>query len=108
MILSNDQQKLFIKSLSDNFIIADAGSGKMERKIKCGFPNDPDPSDIMQINDRILFGTGSGVVYSIDKDYRSAPLLFLGNARITTLQTADNNLVIAANCDGNIVIFKLK
>jgi len=108
ILLSNDQQKILIKSLSDYFIIADAETGKMERKIKCGFPNDPDPSDILQINNHILFGTGSGVVYSINKYYKSSPLLFLGNARITTLQTADNNLIIAANCDGKIVIFKLR
>jgi len=107
ILLSNDRQKLFIKSLSDYFIIADASTGKMERKIKCGFPNDPDPSDIIQVNNNILFGSGNGVVYLIDKYFRSSPLLFLGNARITTLQSADNNLIIAANCDGKIVIFKL-
>ncbi len=108
IILSNNQQKLLIKSLSDYFIIADAATGKMERKIKCGFQNDSDPSDILQINNQILFGTGSGLVYLIDKNYKPEPLLFLGNARITTLQTADNNLIAAANCDGKIVIFKLK
>jgi hypothetical protein len=108
IILSDDQQKLLIKSLSDYFIIADAVTGNMIKKIKCGFPLDTDPSDILQINNHILFGTGSGVVYSIDKNFKSSPLLFLGNARITTLKSADNNLIIATNCDGNIVIFKLK
>jgi outer membrane protein assembly factor BamB len=108
IILSSDQQNLLIKSQSDYFIIADASTGKMEKKINCGFQTDPDPSDILQVNSNILFGAGSGIVYSINKNYRPSPLLFLGNARITTLQSADNNLIIAANCDGKIVIFKLK
>jgi outer membrane protein assembly factor BamB len=108
MILSDDNQKLLIKSLSDYFIIADASSGNMVRKIKCGFMYDSDPTDILQSGNQILFGTAGGVVYSINKNYRCSPLLFLGNARITTLKSAGTDLIIAANCDGNIVIFKMK
>ena len=107
-LLSADQSKLFIRSNSDYFIIAEPESGKMLKKIKCGFPFDPDQSDILQSGSQILFGTGSGVVYAIDKNYKPSPLLFLGNARITTLQSAGDNLIIAANCDGNVVLFKLK
>jgi outer membrane protein assembly factor BamB len=108
LILSNDKQKLLIKSLNDYFIIADAGTGRLDKKIRCGFGTDPDPSDVIQIKNQILFGAGNGVIYRIDKNYKSQPLLYLGNARITTLTPAGNNLIAAANCDGRIILFKLK
>jgi outer membrane protein assembly factor BamB len=106
--ISNDNRKLLIKSLSDYFSTADANTGKPEKKIVCSFANDPDPSDILQQGDQYFFGTGGGMVYIIDKDFKCAPLLYLGNARITTLQSAGDNLFTAANCDGKIVLFKLK
>jgi hypothetical protein len=106
--ITNDKQKLLIKSLSDYFIIADATTGKGDKKIKCPFGNDPDPSAILEINNEFLFGTGNGVIYHIDKTLKSSPLLYLGNARITTLQSVGENLIVAANCDGKVVLFKLK
>ena len=106
--ISSDNKKLLIKSLSDYFIIADASTGKGDKKIKCTFGNDPDPSSILEINKEYLFGAGDGVIYRIDKTFKCSQLLYLGNARITTLQSVGDNLIAAANCDGNIVLFKLK
>jgi PQQ-like domain len=106
--ISNDRHKLLIKSLSDYFIIADASTRKGDKKIKCTFGNDPDPSSILEINKEYLFGAGDGVIYHIDKTFKCSPLLYLGNARITTLQSVGDNLIAAANCDGKIVLFKLK
>lgn len=106
--ITNDKQKLLIKSLSDYFIIADASTGKGNKKIKCTFGNDPDPSSILEINKEYLFGSGDGVIYCIDKTFKCNPVLYLGNARITTLQRIGDNLIAAANCDGKIVLFKLK
>ena len=106
--ISNDKQKLLIKSLSDYFIIADASTGKGDKKIKCPFGNDPDPSTILELNKEYLFSAGDGVIYLIDKTFKCTPVLYLGNARITTLQSVGDNLIAAANCDGKIVLFKLK
>jgi hypothetical protein len=106
--ITNDNKKLLIKSFSDYFIIANATTGKGEKKIKCGFRNDPDPSPILEINKEYLFGGGDGVIYHIDKAFKCAPVLYMGNARITTLQIAGENIIAAANCDGKIVLFKLK
>ena len=106
--ITNDKKKLLIKSISDYFVIADASTGKGDKKIKCGFGNDPNPSDILEINNEYLFGAGDGVIYRVDKNSKCTPLLYMGNARITTLQSVGDNLVAAANCDGKIVLFKLK
>jgi outer membrane protein assembly factor BamB len=106
--ISGDKKKLLIKSLSDYFVIADASTGKGDKKIKCGFGNDPDPSTIIEINNEYLFGAGNGYVYRIDKTFTCAPVLFMGNARITTLQGVGDNIIAASNCDGKIALFKLK
>jgi outer membrane protein assembly factor BamB len=106
--ISSDNKKLLIKSLSDYFVIADATTGKGDKRIKCAFGNDPDPSTILEINNEYLFGAGDGTVYRIDKTYKCTPVIYLGNARITTLQSAGDNKIAAANCDGKIVLFKLK
>jgi outer membrane protein assembly factor BamB len=106
--ITNDNKKLLIKSLSDYFVIADAVTGKGEKKIKCAFGNDPDPSTILEINNEYIFGAGDGTIYRIDKTFKCTPVIYLGNARITTLQTVGDNIIAAANCDGKIVLFKLK
>jgi outer membrane protein assembly factor BamB len=106
--ITNDKQKLLIKSISDYFVIADASTGKGDKKIKCGFGNDPNPSDILEINNEYLFGAGDGVIYRVDNNSKCTPVLYMGNARITTLQSVGDNMVAAANCDGKIVLFKLK
>jgi hypothetical protein len=106
--ITDDKKKLLIKSLSDYFIIADAVTGKGDKKIKCPFGNDPDPSTILELNDGYLFGAGDGLVYLIDQNLKCTPVLYLGNARITTIQSVGENLIAAANCDGKIVLFKLK
>ncbi|MDR3609128.1 MAG: PQQ-binding-like beta-propeller repeat protein [Ignavibacteriaceae bacterium] len=106
--IANDNRKLLIKSISDYFVIADAVTGKGEKKIKCLFGTDNDQSDIIQLNDRYLFGAGNGIVYMIDKNFKCSPLFYSGNSRITTLQRTGDNLFTAANCDGRIILFKLK
>ncbi|MDR3666705.1 MAG: PQQ-binding-like beta-propeller repeat protein [Ignavibacteriaceae bacterium] len=106
--ISDDKKKLLIKSLSDYFNIADAATGKADKKIKCPFGIDPDPSPILEINNEYLFGTGYGTIYRIDKTFRCTPVLFLGNARVTTLQSIGDSVIAAADCDGKIVLFKLK
>ena len=106
--ITNDKQKLLIKSLSDYFIIADAVTGKGDKKINCNFGNDPDPSTILEINNGYLFGASNGVIYLVDKTFKCSPVIYLGNARITTLKTAGENTIAAASCDGRIVLFKLK
>jgi hypothetical protein len=106
--ITNDKQKLLIKSLSDYFVIADASTGKGDKKIKCGFGNDLNPSSILEINNGYLFGAGDGVIYRVDNNSKCTPVLFMGNARITTLQSVGDNSVAAANCDGKIILFKLK
>jgi outer membrane protein assembly factor BamB len=106
--LSDDKKRLLIKSISDYFIIADAASGKVDKKIKSAFGTDADPSPILTVNDQYVFGAGNGVIYMTDKNYKCSPILFLGNARITTLQSFGDNKLAAANCDGKIILFKLK
>ena len=108
LAITGDKHKLLIKSLSDYFIIANAATGKGDKKIKCPFGNEPDPSCILEINDGYLFSGGDGEIYQIDKTFKCTNAAYLGNARITTLQSMGDNLIAAANCDGKIVLFKLK
>ena len=106
--ITNDKQKLLIKSLNDYFIIANATTGRGDKRIKCSFGNDPDPSPILDTYKEYLFVAGNGVIYRIDKSFKCTPVLYLGNARITTLKSIGDNIIAAANCDGKIVLFKLK
>ena len=108
LAITGDKHKLLIKSLSDYFIIANSATGKGDKKIKCPFGNEPDPSCILEINDGYLFSGSDGEIYHIDKTFKCTNAAYLGNARITTLQSAGDNLIAAANCDGKIVLFKLK
>lgn len=106
--ISNDKKRLFIKSRQDNFFIVNANNGALIKNIYLGYGIDISPIEIFEYDSNILFGGKNGIVYQIDRNYKLKKLLFLGNARVYPIYQIKNNIFLASNMDGKLVVFSLQ
>jgi hypothetical protein len=96
-----------IKGVSDKFYFVSAKDGKVVRQIDFGFGLDTMPVTPIEVNNKVIFGSKNGNIYLIDDSYNYNPLLFMGTARIHTVQHIGDNIFAASNMDGEIVAFRL-
>ena len=106
--ISQDKKKIFIKSILDKFYIISASDGRKIKEVKVGYSLDTMPNQLKDWAGKIIFGSKNGKVYLIDREYNSKPLLFMGTARIHTIEHLSENTFAASNMDGKIVVFKVK
>ncbi len=105
--ISNDNKKLYVKSKDDKFYIISSKNGKLIKTVNMNFGLDTMPSTPFDWNDRIIFSSKNGNVYRINKKHKYSSVLFLGTARVNSIQILDDNRLMTANMDGNIVIFNI-
>ncbi len=106
--ISQDKQKLFVKSITDKFYIVSANAGKLIKKLDIDYGLDTMPAEISDWNNNIIFGSKNGKIYLIDSEYNWKPILFTGTARVHTVQHVKDNLFGASNMDGKIFLFTIK
>jgi outer membrane protein assembly factor BamB len=105
--ISNDNRLLYVKSYKDHFHIVSTITSNWVRDIDMKFGIDTMPTKPIEWKDYILFGSKSGFVYRIDKKWNFEPVLYLGPARVHSVQHVRDNIFLASNMDGRIVLFKL-
>ena len=105
--ISNDKRKLYVKSFKDHFHIVSAITSNWVKDINMKFGIDTMPTVPIEWNSNILFGAKDGHVYMIDKKNKFKPILFLGTARVHSVQRISDGIFLASNMDGNIVVFNL-
>lgn len=105
--ISNDDENLFIKGLN-NFYILSSRTGKLIKEIKTDYDEDTSPTKPIEWNNKILFGTEGGYVYSVDQKYNLKKLFFMGTARVNNIKHINKNIFAVSNIDGKIVLFTLK
>ncbi len=105
--ISNDNRLLYIKSYTDHFHIVSTITSNWVRDINIKFGLDTMPTKPIEWNDKIIFGSKSGFVYMIDSKWNFEPVLYLGPARVHSVQHFRDNIFLASNMDGHIVLFKL-
>ena len=99
--------RLFIKSSENKFHIISAKTSTWVKEINIKFGEDKTSSSLIEYNGKILFGTKSGDVYFIDENFKYVKLFFMGTSAVHTVKHFKENLFIAANTDGKIVLFKI-
>ena len=72
------------------------------------YDEDTSPSEPVEWNDNILFGTENGNVYLVDQRYNWEKLFFMGNAKVNNIQHLNNNIFATSNIDGKVVVFTIK
>jgi outer membrane protein assembly factor BamB len=106
--ISSEGSSLYIKSLSDKLYIVSPSDGKVLKEINTGHSYDTTPLPPVNWNDNILMGTKSGIIYLINAQFTSRPLLFTGNARINGISNIKDNLFLAGSMDGKFFVFEMK
>jgi len=105
--ISKNKRKLFVKSVKDHFHIVSAVTTNWVKDIDMKFGTDTMPTTPIEWSNNILFSAKNGNVYSIDKNKKYKSLLFLGDARVHSIQQIGYNEFLVSNMDGQIVVFKL-
>jgi outer membrane protein assembly factor BamB/Icc-related predicted phosphoesterase len=106
--ISNDLQRLFIKTPLDKFYMVTANNGKQVKEINVEFGNDEIPNQPIEYRGKIILGSANGMIYLIDENFNCKPLLFTGTAGVYSVKHVKDNIFTAANIDGRIILFEVK
>jgi outer membrane protein assembly factor BamB len=105
--LSAGGKKVLIKGRQGGFLILDASSGAVLRKIaQAHGEGDLFPIEPLEAGGRILYGGQNGRVYEIDPGGTVRLLLDLGPGAVHTIIALGSGRFLAANVDGLVVAFE--
>ncbi|MBU0473582.1 MAG: PQQ-binding-like beta-propeller repeat protein [Bacteroidetes bacterium] len=105
--ISKNKKELYIKSVEDKLFVISAKNGSQIKTINVGFGLDTMPTEPIEWNNKIVFSSQNGNIYRINEKLKYKSVLFLGNARVHSVQIIDDKRLMASNMDGNIVIFNI-
>jgi outer membrane protein assembly factor BamB len=103
--ISEDGQKIFIKSRENKFRIINATNGKNIKTISINYGVDHSISNPIQNRDIIYVPTENGNVYRINKNNKYKTILNFGDSPILSLQWINENNLLVSNIDGRIILF---
>jgi outer membrane protein assembly factor BamB len=105
--LSAGGKKVLVKGRQGGFLILDAASGAVLRKIVPAHgEGDLFPVEPLEAGGRILYGGQNGRVYEIDPGGTVRPILDLGPGAVHTIIALGSGRFLAANVDGLVVAFE--
>ena len=105
--ISKNKKRLYIKSKKNKFHIISARNGKLIKTVNVNYGNDSMPTTPIEWNGKIVFSSENGYVYRVNKKLRYKSILFLGTARVHSIQVIDDKRLMVSNMDGEIVIFSI-
>ncbi len=108
LALTNDRKTLIVKSISNRIVFVSAKDGKIIKEINLNYGFDLNPAQPIEWKGNFLIPAENGILYLIDKNYKSKPLMFLGNCRLNSIENVKDNIFAVSNMDGKIVCFVLK
>ena len=106
--ISEKGHRIYVKGTKDEFHIASARTNNWVKQMNLKFGLDTMPVTPIEVNGKVYFGTKNGYVYEVDEKFKAHKLLFMGHARIHTIQHFKENIFAVSNMDGRIVVFKTK
>lgn len=105
--ISTDKNQLFIKSVEDKFHVISTKNGNLIKTVNVDFGLDTTPNKPIEWNNRIIFSAKNGNIYRINDKFKFRSVLYLGAARMHSVQIIDAKRLLASNMDGEIVIFNI-
>ncbi|MBN1300339.1 MAG: PQQ-binding-like beta-propeller repeat protein [Melioribacteraceae bacterium] len=106
--ISNDKRLLYVKDINDKLHLVSAITSNWVKIVKINFGLDTMPGTIINYKDKILFNSKNGSIYSVDSKYNYETVLFMGTSRVQSLQVKEDDLLLASNMDGKIILFSIK
>jgi len=105
--ISADKNQLFIKSVEDKFHVISTKNGNLIKTVNVDFGLDTTPNKPIEWNNRIIFSAKNGNIYRINDKFKFRSVLYLGTARMHSVQIIDAKRLLASNMDGEIIIFNI-
>lgn len=109
--ISADGKWIYGKTMQDTIVAYAASKTKQSAtwKMHCGFGYEHVPSMLIENEGKVLFGTRSGVVYSIDPERQQISWAYkIDNSMVNTVRIVDGKRLVAATMDGKMVLLKIK
>lgn len=107
--ISADGKWIYGKTMQDTIVAYSAGRVKqpVAWKMHAGFGYEHAPSMLIAKEDRVYFGTRSGVVYCINPVNRQLNWKYkIDNSMVNTVQVVDARHLLAATMDGKLVLLQ--
>ena len=105
--ISINENQLFIKSVEDKFHVISTKNGSLIKTVNVDFGLDTTPNKPIEWNNRIVFSAKNGNIYRINDKFKFRSVLYLGTARMHSVQIIDEKRLLASNMDGEIIIFNI-
>lgn len=106
--ISHDNRKLFVKASNGRFHIIDVRNGNWVRETRPKLGTDLLKAQIFDLNELVPFSAKNGNVYRLNKKYYYKKVLFIGNANMHSTQVFKDDILLASNIDGHLVMFRIK
>ncbi|WP_199117411.1 PQQ-binding-like beta-propeller repeat protein [Pedobacter sp. ASV28] len=107
--ISTDSTLIYGKTMQDEIVayktsISDQG---IAWRFNAGYGYEHTPSDLMEKNGKLFFGTKNSVVYAVDP--KAKTILWahkIDNAMVNTVNVIDDNTLLVSTMDGKVAILK--
>lgn len=107
--ISSDGKWIYGKTMQDTIVAYAASKEKQAAawKMHAGFGYEHVPSMLIEQDKQVLFGTRSGVVYSIDPQKKQVNWTYkIDNSMVNTVNPVGNKILVASTMDGKIVLLE--
>lgn len=109
--LSTDSNFVYGKTMQDEIVAykTESTDTGIAWKHNAGYGYEHTPSDLIEKNGKLFFGTKNGVVYVMDpKAKQNLWLHKIDNSMINTMNVIDENTVLVSTMDGKVTLLQAK
>jgi len=109
--LSADSTTIYGKTMQDTVVAfkTTATAPELAWKLNAGFGYEHTPSDLVEKNGVVFYGTKNGVVYTFDaKTHQNLWLHKIDNSMINTINPIDEKNIIVSTMDGKVTLIQNK
>jgi outer membrane protein assembly factor BamB/predicted phosphodiesterase len=105
--LSADSTTIYGKTMQDEIMAykTNTATPELAWKLNAGFGYEHTPSDLVEKNGVVFYGTKNGVVYTFDaKTHQNLWLHKIDNSMINTINPIDDKQIIVSTMDGKVTL----
>jgi outer membrane protein assembly factor BamB/predicted phosphodiesterase len=109
--LSADSTTIYGKTMQDEIVAyqTNGNAPSLLWKLNAGFGYEHTPSDLVEKNGIVFYGTKNGVVYTFDaKTHQNVWLHKIDNSMINTINPIDNKNIVVSTMDGKVTLLRNK
>lgn len=106
--INKDKTHLYVKSMNDKFFVINPKDGKRIKEVNLKYGLDTTPNEIIEHKGTVIFNGKNGLIYNMDSKFNAKSILFMGTARTLSTIKVKENVYLASNMDGKMIMFSLQ